>query len=127
MIADEEWNTPHWSPGGGSVAEWVEEVRWFEKNGWLKDPRDKVMAPGTDPAALRRPEVSQRLCLALCWRPRCRRGSRCRHFIPLALREWQPEFGLMLKELSNLPNHYHGPHDAVKLAELKRQFKRLGL
>jgi hypothetical protein len=120
MLADKEWNTPHWSPGGKSVAEWVEGVRWFERNGWLKDPRHRPMAPGTDPAVLRQQETSQRLCHSLCWRPRCKRAGRCRHIIPLAVREWQPEFGIVLKELLNLPNEYHGPHDAVKLAEFKR-------
>ena len=127
MIADEEWNTPHWSPGGHSVAEWVEGVRWFEKNGWLKDPRDHAFAPGTDPATVRSYEISLQLCYALCWRPRCRRAKRCRHKIPLAVREWQPEFGLAFNELWNRPNDYHGPYDAVKLADLKRHLKNLGL
>lgn len=120
MLADEEWKTPHWSPGGKSVADWVEGVRWFERNGWLKDPRNTVIPPGIDPAVLRQNETTHRMCYCLCWRPRCRRARRCRHLMPLALREWQPEFGILLKDLCNLPNDYHGPRDAVKLAELKR-------
>jgi hypothetical protein len=47
--------------------------------------------------------------------------------MPLAVREWQPEFGLVFSELWNMPLDYHGPHDAAKLAELKRHIKRLGL
>lgn len=120
MLADEEWKTPHWSPGGKSVAEWVEGVRWFERNGWLRDPATITPHPSVNPDVHRRDENTRRLCHGLCWRPRCRRARRCRFLMPLALREWQPEYAMVLKELWNMPDDYAGPYDKVKLAELRR-------
>lgn len=109
MLAELEWLTPHWAPNGKTIPEWVEEVRWFENNGWLRDPA--TMALTDDPldygsAYLK---AGAAACLPLCWRKRCRRAGRCRSRMPLAIREFMPEFGHYIARVNGeiLPDPDH--------------------
>jgi hypothetical protein len=115
MLADREWKTPHPRPGGRSVAEWVESVRRLERDGWLKDPADVPLGrPRT-----RAEDVSMEVCLHLCWRGACIRAGRCRHLIPLAVREWMPEIAIRLSELWGIPVDAPHHHDREKLELLR--------
>ena len=119
MLADLEWKTPHPRPGGRSVAEWVEGVRWFEHNGYLRDPDSlSRWRPPTQGE-----EVSAALCYSLCWRDRCKRAQRCRHNIPLAIREWMPEFAIFLSEIWDMPINRPNSFDHEKLNLLRELIK----
>jgi len=124
MLADAEWKTPHAHPAGGTVAEWVETVRWFEANGWLRDPMTLPALADDHPA---RPYLDSRakLCPSLCWRRRCRRAGRCRHVMPLAIREFMPELAVHLNRLAGQPMDYSGPLDPAKMTVLAELFPAL--
>ena len=119
MLADLEWMTPHLKPNGKTVAEWVEEVRGFEAEGWLGDPALIDWPADPKHAANRRQRAVGKACLALCWRERCHRAFRCRHHLPLAVREFMPEFAFHMAALGGWPPpFYNGEMDQAKLALL---------
>ena len=100
MLADLEWKTPHWAPNGMTVAEWVEQVRHFEKRGWLRDPATMTWSDGPFNYATQYQRAGEAACLPLCWRRRCHRAGRCRNYMPLAIREFMPEFGHYIARLN---------------------------
>ncbi|MBI2718444.1 MAG: hypothetical protein HY245_15705 [Rhizobiales bacterium] len=118
MLADHEWLTPHDRPGGGSIAEWVERVRWLEANGWLRDPAEIAWPSDPEHPANRAQARDQLLCPPLCWRARCRRAGRCRHLMPLAIREFMPEFSVHISKAGGEVSPWRGPVDQGKLALL---------
>ena len=122
MLYKLEWKTPHERPNGKTVAEWVKSVRWFEENGWLRDP-DTVEWP-TDPEhpANRARALDNKVCPPLCWRPRCRRQKRCPHRMPLAVREFMPEFAVYMARAVGDPPFYTGPLDEGKMLILAEIF-----
>ena len=122
MLADREWHTPHDWPGGMSVAEWVREVRWLEANGLLADRAGFAWPADPDHPANRARRRDDMLCPPLCWRPRCQRIGRCRHLLPLAIREFMPELSVHLSALAGEPSPYDGPVDAAKMMILAEIF-----
>ncbi len=120
MLADLEWKTPVPKPGGHSVAEWVDGVRWLERNGYLRDPEGLPHA-GLQSQGAR--EGSAALCLSLCWRDRCKRARRCRHLMPLAVREWMPEVAILLSEIWDTPINRPNSFDEEKLNLLRELIK----
>ena len=122
MLAELEWKSPHWRPNGGTLAEWVESVRKMEAGGFLlRDPEKMDL---TDEQRTYRRHVGV-ICLCLCWRERCHRAKRCRHFFQLAIKEFQPEFGVFLHEHLGLPDNYYGPVDEGKLELLRERLHGL--
>jgi hypothetical protein len=118
MLADLEWNSPHQTPNGGTLAQWVEEVRRMEANGIaLRDPETLNL----DARQLEYRRGAGIICLCLCWRERCHRAKRCRHYFQLAIKEFQPEFGIFLYEHLGLTLNHYGPVDEEKLALVRER------
>jgi hypothetical protein len=117
-----EWQTPHETPHGLTVPEYVEDVKAFEAKGWLRDPEEISWPKEPDHPANVARASSERLCLMLCWRERCRRAERCRHRLPLGVRDWMPELSVHLSALQNEPQIYFGPVNPDKMAVLAEIF-----
>ena len=114
MLYELEWQTPHETPQGLTVPEWVETVKGFEAQGWRREGPDR-------PAnALR--TAREKLCLMLCWRERCHRAGRCRSLLPLGQRDWMPELSLYLSALCGKPQVYFGPVNPDKMLVLAEIF-----
>ncbi|MGH6821003.1 MAG: hypothetical protein ACREDU_09110, partial [Methylocella sp.] len=61
-------------------------------------------------------------CPPLCWRKRCHRIDRCPHMMPLAIREFMPEFCVHLANLSGDRQFYSGPVNPDKMTILAEIF-----
>ena len=116
MLYKLEWLTPHETPMGRTVADWVQGVRWLEENKYLRDPASMTW-PANQQMALQ-----QKVCPPLCWRTRCKRAQRCVHFMPLAVREFMPELVVHLYNLHDEPLDYSGPVNPDKMVILGEIF-----
>jgi hypothetical protein len=115
MLADLEWKSPHQKPMGQTLAEWIDFVRSREEAGKLRDYEEMKLRP----EELERRRNAGKLCFCLCWRERCRRAGRCRHYTQLAIKEFQPEIRIVLMESIGAAPDHHGPVDQEKLALLR--------
>ena len=122
MLYQIEWLTPHETPGGRSVAQWVEGVRWLEENNYLRDPRSLTWPADPNHPANRSRALHDKLCPPLCWRTRCKRAGRCVHLMPLASREFMPELSVHLSNLHGEPQVYTGPVNPDKMQVLAEIF-----
>ncbi len=122
MLYELEWQTPHETPHGLTVPEYVEEVKAFEAKGWLRDPQSVDWPKEPDHPANTRRASSEELCLMLCWRERCQRSARCRTVLPLGVRDWMPELSVHLSALYNEPQIYFGPVNPDKMQVLAEIF-----
>jgi hypothetical protein len=122
MLADLEWKSPHQTPMGGTLEEWVEFVRRKEEAGKLRDYEEMKLRP----EELERRRNAGKLCICLCWRERCRRAMRCRHYTQLAIKEFSPEIRIVLMETLGLAHDHHGPIDQEKLDLLREHLSGLG-
>ena len=122
MLYELEWQTPHETPHGLTVAEYVEDVKAFEAKGWLRDPEETSWPREPDHPANVARAGREKLCLMLCWRERCRRAERCRHRLPLGTRDWMPELSVHLSALHDEPQIYFGPVNPDKMAVLAEIF-----
>ena len=118
MLYKLEWLTPHETPNGRSVADWVEEVRWLEENNYLRDPKTIDWPLDPEHPANRNMALQQKICPPLCWRTRCKRARRCVHFIPLAAREFMPELMVHINNFFGHPLEYSGPVNPDKMTIL---------
>lgn len=75
------------NPGGLTPEQWAKEVRALKSRGWLQDPENLIWPD--DPNDPRNIDRRRRdgACLRCCWRAPCRLAKRCRHLMPLAIRE----------------------------------------
>jgi hypothetical protein len=121
MLYELEWNTPHTSPGGKSVKDWVAEIKEWEEKGWLDDP----IARNWCPQETRRQHKLSVLCQSMCWRERCHRAGRCKTVLKLAIREFQPEFGIVGLERAGFKSPFTGEPDPEKLAIMNETFDRI--
>ncbi len=126
MLYELEWQTPHETPNGYTVPQWVAAVRWFEENGWLRDPAHDEWPADPNHPANRSRALDNRLCPPLCWRKRCRRRGewRCPHRMPLAVREFMPELSVHLTNLCGDPQVHLGPVNPDKMVILADVFGR---
>ncbi|CAN5322995.1 hypothetical protein BH10PSE7_BH10PSE7_44380 [soil metagenome] len=124
MLWKLEWKNPHKKPFGLTLPEWVDEVRRFEAKGWLIDPRIFRRHSPAPPEAHERRERIGKLCLRLCWRERCHRAGRCRTLLPLAIRDFQPEYGVHLHRIAERHYVYYGDLDPEKMAILAERLVR---
>ncbi len=56
---------------------------------------------------------------------RCLRAERCRHRLPLGVRDWMPELSVHLSALHDEPQIYFGPVNPDKMAVLAEIFSPL--
>ena len=63
------------------------------------------------------------LCLSLCWRPRCHRVGHCRYRLPLAVREWQPEYQAYFAIMGGKVGYPNVEIDEAKLEALARRIR----
>ena len=122
MLYELEWNTPHTSPGGKSVKDWVEEIKAWEEKGWLRDP--ETIKFSTPKETHRQWKLSV-LCKSMCWRERCHRAGRCKTLLKLAVREFQPEFGIVAYQRVGLPLTFNGETDPEKMEIMNETFDKL--
>ena len=122
MLYELEWLTPHETPMGRTVADWVQGVRWLEENKYLRDPATMTWPADPEHPANQQMALQQKVCPPLCWRTRCKRAQRCVHFMPLAVREFMPELVVHLYNLHNERLDYSGPVNPDKMVILGEIF-----
>ena len=127
MLCELEWLTPHETPQGRTVAEWVLAVRWLEENRYLRDPAAMTWPADPEHPANQQMALQQKVCLPLCWRNRCKRAQRCVHFMPLAMREFMPELAVHLNNLHDEPQDYSGPVNPDKMVILGEIFGKAAM
>jgi hypothetical protein len=74
-------------PAGGTPEQWAKEIRILKQKGWLQDPLDVLAGARMDPENAEALLHKGRVCLRVCWRPKCKRAKRCCFMMPLAIRE----------------------------------------
>ena len=121
MLYELEWQTPHTSPGGKSVKDWVEEIKRWENKGWLDDPITRNWSA----EETRRQEKLSVLCKSMCWRERCHRAGRCKTVLKLAIREFQPEFGIVAYQRAGRSLTFNGEADPEKMEIMNETFDML--
>ena len=116
------WEVPESQP----LRDLVEDVRDFERRGWLRDPATVEWPADPEHPANRQRAYYDAACPPLCWRERCKRAGRCRHLLALAIREFQPElchhFNMQLGVTSPLAG---ADIDPLKLAIVATVFPRI--
>ena len=122
MLHELEWQTPHETPHGLTVPEYVEDVKAFEAKGWLRDPQSVDWPKEPDHRANEDRAAREKLCHMMCWRERCRRAGRCHSLLPLGTRDWMPELSVHLSALYNEPQVYFGPVNSDKMQVLAEIF-----
>ena len=58
----------------------------------------------------------------MCWRDRCNRAGRCKTRLKLAIREFQPEFGIVAQTRAGFSFMFNGEPDPLKMAIMERLF-----
>ena len=119
MLYKLEWKTPHTTPFGMTVEEWVKDVKSFEERGYLDDFDDDSIE---DPRERRNAKGRSIICYAVCWRDRCKRAGRCKTRLKLALREFQPEFGIVAQTRGGHSFTFNGTPDPAKMEIMEKLF-----
>ena len=123
MLYRLEWLTPHETPMGRTVADWVDGVRWLEENRYLRDPATMTWPADPEHPANQQMALQQKVCPPLCWRKRCKRAQRCVHFMPLAVREFMPELVVHLYNLHGEPLDYSGAGQSRQAGDPRRNLR----